>query len=201
MRYLPVAIFGIFLISAQGSLPVAITSPLPGSIVAATITVSGTTDVVGFESYVLDFSYASNPTDTWFAIQSSSQPEVDGPLAIWDTTMISDGDYILRLRVFVDNGTFQDAFVPFTILNDAPVPTSTPMSNGNQNLSDNQAPTPFFVAPSPTPTKTLRPTPSPFPNNSAALDRSEIYGSLARGAFVIVGLFILVALLMRVRRY
>ena len=55
-------------------LPVAITSPAPGEVLRGQVTIIGTTDVPSFVSAQLDFAYASNPTDTWFTIQTFSQP-------------------------------------------------------------------------------------------------------------------------------
>jgi len=98
MRYRFLLPLVLLLIAAQDSSPLAITSPASGSIISGQVTIIGTTDVDGFVSSELDFSYASNPTDTWFTLQTSSQPGLDSALADWDTTLISDGEYVLRLR-------------------------------------------------------------------------------------------------------
>jgi hypothetical protein len=114
----------LLLLAAQDSPPVAITFPASGDILSGQVTVTGRTDVPGFVSSQLDFSYASNPTDTWFALQSSTQPVADAALTVWDTTRISDGEYILRLRVFAEDGSFQEVTVPVRIQNDTPIPTT-----------------------------------------------------------------------------
>jgi hypothetical protein len=191
----------LLLIAAQASFAVAITSPAPGSTISGQVTITGVTDITGFTSSQLDFSYVSNPTDTWFALQTSSQPVVDSPLAVWDTTLISDGDYVLRLRVYLDDGSFQEATVPVKVQNDSPVVTPPPIVTSTPNKLDDQVPTPFLVASSPTPTLTPRPTPTPLPTNAASLDQTSIYISLERGALVIIGLFIFAGLILRLRRY
>jgi len=191
----------LLLIAAQNSSPVAILSPASGDIISGQVTITGTTDVLGFVSSQLDFSYASNLTDTWFALQTSSQPVVDSPLAIWDTSLITDGDYVLRLRVIKDDGTFEEAVVQVKVQNDSPILTPTPIVTSTPNQIDSQIPTPFLVASSPTPTLTPRPTPTPLPTNALSLNQVSIYTSLGRGALVIIGLFVFAGIILRFRRY
>lgn len=191
----------LLLLAAQDTPPIAITSPAPGDAIRGEVTITATTDILGFTSSELDFSYASNPTDTWFALQTSTQPLVDSPLAVWDTTLISDGDYVLRLRVFAEDGTLQEITVPVKIQNDTPILTPTALVTSTPNRLDVQLPTPFLVAASPTPTQTPRPTPTLLPTNAASMTRTAIYTSLGRGAMVIIGLFSFVGIILRFRRY
>ena len=68
-------------------------------------------------------------------------------LATWDTTSITDGDYILRLRVFFQDGSSQDVIVSVTVRNEA-VPTATPLPP--TPTAENVAvliPTPFLLQP------------------------------------------------------
>ncbi len=180
---------------------IAITSPAPGAAIRGEVTITGTTDAPGFASWQLDFSYASNPAGTWFALQTSTQQLADSALAVWDTTLITDGDYLLRLRVFLTDGTFQEVTVPVRVQNDAPLPTPTLAVTPAPNRAEAQLPTPFLIAASPTSTSTPRPTPTPLPTNPASLNRTAIYTALGRGALVIFGLFAFAGLLLRFRRY
>ena len=191
----------LLLIAAQDAPPIAITFPVSGDVISGEVTIVGTTDILGFSSSQLDFSYASNPTDTWFALQSSVQPVADSPLAVWDTTLITDGDYVLRLRVFIEDGSFQDVMVQVKVQNDTPILTPTPVITPTPTRVDEGAPTPFLVASSPTPTLTPRPTPTLLPTNAVSLDQTAIYTSLGRGAIVILGLFIFAGIILRFRRY
>ena len=190
----------LFLIAVQDAPPLAITSPAPDELLRGQVTVTGKVDFPGFLSAGLDFAYASDPTGTWFNIQSFSQPLTDSTLAVWDTTSITDGDYVLRLRVNFEDGTFQEVTVPIKIGNDVqstptPEPTATPEPDAVL------IPTPFLLAASPTPTDVPRPTPTPLPPNPVSLGQNQIYASLGRGALVILGLFALAGLIVRVRRY
>lgn len=191
----------LLLIAAQDSSPLAITSPASGSTISGQVTIIGTTDVAGFVSSQLDFSYASNPTDTWFALQSSSQPGLDAALATWDTTLISDGEYVLRLRAYLSDGTFQEVIATVRIQNDTPILTPTAVVTATPNRLDEGIPTPFLVAASPTPTLTPRPTPTPLPTNAVSLTQTSIYTSFGRGVLVIIGLFIFAWVILRFRRY
>ncbi len=181
--------------------PVAISSPAGGEILRGQVTVTGTLNVSTFASAELDFAYASDPTDTWFTIQAFSEPIINSTLATWDTTSITDGDYILRLRVDFEDGTFQEATVSVKVGNEVvptlppPTPTSTPEEAAAL------FPTPFLLAASPTPTEVPRPTPTALPANPVSLRGNEIYASLGRGALVILGLFVLAGLIIRIRRY
>lgn len=192
--------FLFFLLAAQDAPPVAITSPAPGDVLRGQVNVLGSTNAPNFVSAQLDFAYASDSAETWFPLQVLSQPVFDSPLFTWDTTAITDGEYILRLRVFISDGTVQEVKIPVSIRNDTlPTPTFVPTSTPEQ--VDVQIPTPFLLAASPTPTDVPRPTPTALPANPASLDQTSIYASLGRGALVILGVFAFAGLILRFRRY
>ncbi|MCI0552137.1 MAG: hypothetical protein L0287_14395 [Anaerolineae bacterium] len=193
-------LFVLLLTAAQDDPPIKITSPLAGDVLRGEVTITGTTDIPNFFSAQLDFSYASNPTGTWFAIQTLSQPVTDSTLTTWNTTSISDGDYVLRLRVNLIDNTFQEITVPVKIGNDMTPSTPTVVPTATLNAVEVQIPTPFLLAASPTPTTPPRPTPTPLPTNPASLGPTAIYASLGRGALVIIGLFVLSGLILRLRR-
>ena len=199
--FLPVALFLLASQWRQDTTPVAIISPRAGDVLLGEVSIMGTTDISGFVSARLEFKYASDQADTWFLLQTLPQPAHDTPLFLWDTTTITDGDYILRLRVTLLDGTFQDAAVPVVIQNDRPLPTLTPAFTSTPEVSFQfQAPTPFLLAASPTPTEVPRPTPTSLPANPASLDQNTIFASLGRGALVISGFYLFAGILLRFRR-
>ncbi len=196
--FLPLVLLAI---AAQTSPPIAITSPTAGETLRGQVTVTGTLEIPNSASAQLDFAYASNPTETWFTLQTFSESVAGPTLALWDTTSITDGDYILRLRVNLEDGTFQDVTVPVKIGNDVlPTPTPLPPTSTPEEV-EVLVPTPFLLAASPTPTEMPRPTPTALPLNPASIRQNEIYTSLGRGALVILGLFVLAGLVIRIRRY
>ncbi len=197
--------FLLFSVAAQDS-TVAITSPAADEALRGQVNIIGSTDVPNFVSAQLDFAYASDvisergENGTWFPLQVLTQPVFDSPLYTWDTTSITDGEYILRLRVFTSDGGVQEVTVAITLQNDAlPTPTLAPTSTAD--AVTNQLPTPFLLAASPTPTDVPRPTPTPMPTNAASLDQSRIYKSIGRGALVILGLFAFAGVILRLRRF
>ncbi len=200
MKLRLISLLVLIMVAAQDSPPVAITSPAPDEILHGPVTITGKVDVPSFVSAQLDFAYASDPTNTWFTIQTFTQPPVNSTLATWDTTSITDGDYVLRLRVNLADGTAQEVTVPVKIGNDAlPTPTVEPTATPQPDAV--LIPTPFLLAASPTPTDVSRPTPTALPTNPVALGQNQIYASLGRGALVILGLFALAGIIIRGRRY
>ncbi len=196
MRALTFSLFFTLLFS--GSIPFiliqagepAVTAPLPGSALQGVVLVTGTTDVPGFVSAEVAFTYQDDPTSTWFPISSSSLPIQDGMLATWDTTGITDGNYILRLRVILSDGTSRDALVTsLRVRNYTPVET----------------PTPLPTQPQATPLPTITLTPSPFPTptalgvNPAVLSTADISYSLLYGGSAAVLLFIIIGIYLWLR--
>ncbi|NSW51195.1 MAG: hypothetical protein HPY85_01655 [Anaerolineae bacterium] len=74
--------------------------PMDNEVLQGEITITGNTDVIGFESYELVFMYenGTNDGDTFF-IMKSDVPVKDGVLGTWKTNEISDGNYRLLLIV------------------------------------------------------------------------------------------------------
>jgi hypothetical protein len=200
-RYLVLLPFLFLVLAAQDSPAVAISSPKSGDILHGQVNIIGTTSDPNFLSAELEFSYASAPVETWFPIQTLSQPVFDSPLYTWDTSAITDGGYILRLRVFLNDGTFQEVTVPITVQNDVQPATPTPAPTATPEEETVPVPTPFLLASSPTPTETLRSTPTPIPTNPVSLDRTTVFSSFGRGALVILGMFALAGLILRIRRF
>ena len=143
---------------------------------------------------------ASCSTVDRFPIQTLPQPVFDSPLYIWDTTAITDGSYILRLRVFLGDGTVQELKVPVAVQNDVQ-PTAPPAPTATPEEVTMLVPTPFLLAASPTPTELPRPTPTLLPPNPVSVDQNTVFSSFGRGVIVILGMFVLAGLLLRIRHF
>ncbi len=183
--------------AAQAATPL-ITAPTAGQVLHGPVAIFGVTDISNFASSEVSFAYTSDPTNTWFSISATTQPITNDVLASWDTTSISDGDYILRLRVTLQDGTFQDITVPVEVRNYTAL--ATPTSTATATEPALQIPTPILVAASSTPTMLPHSTPTKLPPNAAELTQSEIYGSLQRGALAIAILFFVFGIFLRLRR-
>jgi len=190
-----------FALVTQQSAP-AISAPAASQTLQGKVDIIGTTDVANFASAELAFAYASDSSENWFAIQTLSQPALDSVLATWDTSFISDGDYKLRLRVILLDGSFQDVIVTDLHVRNYTPDTPTPIVQ----IAITETPTMLPFSP-PTeivvieaPTQTPRSTPTQLSPNPVSLTTDEIYGSVQRGAFIIIILFIIFGLLTRLRR-
>ncbi|MGE5248958.1 MAG: hypothetical protein ACM3QS_01990 [Bacteroidota bacterium] len=209
MRVLHVAQAVLILIAGLQPPAPAITAPVSGQVLQGSVTVVGTVDAQNFSSAELAFAYASDPTDTWFPIQVLAQPAADAPLGTWDTSGLTDGDYRLRLRVYLLDGSIQDSVVEeLHVRNQAPPatgtptaaqlpPTWTPSPSPEPDLATGIPVSPTNPAPTAAPG---RPTPLPLPSNPAAITVQSVYSNFGRGALIALLLFGLLALLFRLRR-
>jgi hypothetical protein len=185
---------------AQEGTDLIITSPESGQIVQGLVIVSGTVTVLGFSSYDLSFAYQDDPTGTWFGLQTSSLPVFEGELGTWDTTTLTDGDYDLRLRVFLLDGSTQETTVTgLRVRNYTPVPTPTFTATATA-FSPITLPTAQLVAPVLATVAPSHPTPTSFPPNPAGLEISSISGAVGRGAILALLLILGVGLIFRLRR-
>jgi hypothetical protein len=171
-----------------------IESPVTGQAVQGSTAIRGSTGIERFQSYEVNFTYEGNPALTWFLIQEGTAPIQDGVLAEWDTTTITDGDYILRLLVTLNDGTQVEAIVnDIRVRNYSPIETETP------------TPIPPLVTlvpgisgglatPSYTPARTLTPLPmppTPLPTNPAVITSSQKAQTLGTGAAISIGMLAL----------
>ena len=185
---------------AQEGDQMAILSPAEAEFVQGVVTISGSVTVLGFSSYELSFAYENDPTQTWFQLVSSTLPVFEGELGTWDTTTLTDGDYILRLQVFLLDGTVQETTVSdVRVRNYTPIPTDTPTPTSTPVVQF-AAPTAQLILPAPATVTPSLPTPTPLPPNPASLAESSISGALGRGAALAALLFVVLGLLLRLRR-
>jgi hypothetical protein len=185
---------------AQEGEELLIASPVSGQVVQGLVVVTGTISVLGFSSYELSFSYSQDETDTWFPIQTSTTPVFEGNLGTWDTTVLTDGDYNLRLRVFLLDGNIQEISVNDVLVrNYTPVPTKVPTETPTE-IAPLSIPTARYIATEPATATASFPTPTPLPANPVALDRGTIIAAIGRGALASILAILLLAFLLRMRR-
>lgn len=206
MLNLPIAMLKLFLILAlffQDS-PASITSPQNGETLRGQVQIQGLMDIPNFASAELAFTFDASASDSaasWFPIQTFPQLIQDPNIAVWDTTAVTDGDYALRLRIFLQDGTSQDVIVNnLKIRNNEPLPTPTvtpteavfefqPL-NESPGVPNGQTPTPVI----------LYPTTTPLPPNPASLNNKSIMTVFWQSAVLVVILFALFSLLLRFRK-
>jgi hypothetical protein len=155
------------------------------------VQIIGSSDVPGFASAEVSIAIANDPTGTWYPLATNEQPVTNGTLASLDTTIISDGEYDLRLRVTLVDGNFRDAIVSgLRVRNSTPIETPT---------SPMVAP---VTSPLPTelPTQTRFATPTALPHNPAKLGPGDVSASLLYGGMAAFVIFVIVSLYLWLRR-
>lgn len=182
------------------STSVVIISPMAGEVLQGVVMVTGSNMVDGFMSAEISFAYAEDVTGTWFRLAQSQQPVTGGTLAIWDTSVVTDGNYNLRLHVDLIDGALSEVIVQdLQVRNYTPteVPaTSTPLLI----LPLTNTPVLPILAPISVPSATSHPTPTALPTNPAILSPKDILRSVLYGGLIVMTLFIFLVLYLRLRR-
>ena len=164
---------------------VVIVTPLPGQALQGVVAIMGRTSLSGVRSAEILFGYANDPSQTWFFITESTTPVDAGLLAEWDTSTLTDGNYILRLVVNRTDGSRVVVIVPgLRIRNYSLVETSTPTPLSTPIASATPLPgsDPMSTQPALPSATTIPPTITPLPTNPAELSQQDISNNLLRGA-------------------
>ena len=113
----------------QGQDIAQITSPTEGQTISGLVTISGSADYPTFARWELAYGPDPNPNDVWQPFAEGKQPVHDGTIGTWNTGVIADGGYMLRLRVIRKDSNYSEAFIRgLKVSNSAPIgtPTSIP---------------------------------------------------------------------------
>jgi ligand-binding sensor domain-containing protein len=109
----------VFLDNERARPVVSISSPAQGEVVSGVIKVIGTADDPTLISYTLEYRSASKTE--WNLITNTPSSGVNEEvLGIWDTRQIADGEYILRLTGYDDNGYSSSASISLLLDNTPP---------------------------------------------------------------------------------
>ncbi len=194
-----------------------ITSPQSGDTVQGTISIRGTAMHPDFWKYELAWSSTDRPGENWNLLTLQERQVLDGQLAAWNTNLIPDGAYDLRLRVVGRDANYTEVFVrSITIANLGPpltptvegtltpLPTLTPLAT----LIIPTTPTVSVARPTepatPTPALVLVPTrgtsgPS-IPNVVPSVNIAGLGNAFCYGAAITLGIFLLLGILQVLRR-
>jgi len=186
----------------QGAQPT-INSPGDNAVVRGTVPIVGTAIDPAFWKY--EVYYAAEGTEQWMLVGSVHETQVaDGLLETWETTIVSDGSYSLRLRVVNQTGNYQEVLVHgILVANAAPTDTPEPTRTPTPTATITPAAMPTFIIPTsplaqPTATPTLaRPTRSALPD---VLDVNAWRQSLCFGAQLMAVVLIAIAVIFVLRR-
>jgi hypothetical protein len=178
---------------------VSVSYPIHGLKLIGMVNITGAIALDGWTSYEIAFSYVDDATNAWFPFASGKNPVVNNALAAWDTTKLSDGDYNLRLRVFV-NDSFQDGFVYGLRVRNYTVDTPVPTLTFTPTATPTRPAATAIPTSTPTATPTIYPTPTALPANPATLSTDAIVSSLWRGALFTAVLFGVFGVFLRLRK-
>lgn len=111
----------------QGEDMAEITSPTNSAVVGEVVPITGSADYPTFQFYIVEFHPEPVTGDQWQIVgQIHETPVINGQLETWNTQLIPDGSYTLRLRVVRLDGNYSEAFVQQVVVsNSQPPPTPT----------------------------------------------------------------------------
>jgi len=191
-----------------------ITSPRDRAVVRDKVSIRGTATHPEFWKYEVAYGPEPNPGDQWVLIGAVQETQVvDNVLETWDTTLLPDGNYSLRLRVVRRDGNYDEYFVrEIAVANAQPTdtPTAPAVTPTPTNTPTPLPPTPTIVIelpvlPSPTPrplptvAQVIKPTPTPAPS-FFNIKLPDLGGAFCWGAGAAAFAFLLVGLLTLLRR-
>jgi hypothetical protein len=185
-----------------------ITSPQDRDVVRGLLVIKGTATHPNFWKYEVYFAPEPNPNDQWQLLGLHEMQVTDGRLETWDTSLVPDGTYSLRLRVVRGDGNYAEYYVrQISVVNVQPTetPTSTPTPLATRTPLP---PTPTVIIEQP-PTSTPRPTSTPGPVGVTPEPEAEtglnitvqrLGQAFLYGIGGTIGLFLLMGILVIVRR-
>ncbi len=147
---------------AQAEVRVEIISPGVGERVRGRVPIIGSAVVPDFQFYKVEFGLGPNPSQ-WAVIGVlHNQPVINNQLEVWDTTVLPDDVYTLRVTGVKNDGNWEEFHVRnIVIANQEPVqtptPTATPTPEGWEEPEiEEETPTiPEFEEATPTPRPTM----------------------------------------------
>jgi hypothetical protein len=212
----------IFVFSLASGAPAAAQSPFTGNIISPTpggdelrsnVQIVGVATHPNFAKYDI-YALTGRAEDDWIAVVTAVGQNVESPaqLAVWNTTQVPDGEYVLLLRVWAADGGLQDfLFSPYSVANSQPVDTPTPVDSPTPQVIlptvPPQTPTvlieqPPTATPRPTPTPggPATPTPTDEPSPLSELNTVGWWDSFCKGAWLVAALFALWGVAWIIRR-
>jgi hypothetical protein len=123
-----------------------ISSPRANAVVQGVVSIEGTANHPEFQKYEVRLAPGLNPNisdSQWIRLRISESAVVNGQLAVWDTSSVADGAYILRLRVVRLDSNYEDVDIaPINVANTVP-PTVAPTPTLAETPTPLESPTPL----------------------------------------------------------
>ena len=188
-----------------------ITSPKAGSAVRGTVVIEGTASHSDFWKYEVHYGRGVNP-NSWVLIGDVHTAKVtNGRLEAWNTGLVPDGQYTLRLRVVRRDGNFEDFYSrDVRVANTTPTDTPTPAETPTPAVQSTATPLPAAptvvidqpkrdtATPAPSATRSAvapTATPAPLPSVSGSMLLEWLWS----GARLVIMVFAVLAVLVIIR--
>lgn len=207
----------------QGQDLAVISAPASNAVVRGQVQITGSSDHPSFQFYIIELSPEPVTGNQWQIIGATrNTPVINGVLETWDTTLIPDGSYTLRLRTVRLDGNYTEGFSQQVVVaNTQPLPTDTPVPTEEVVVPSGpptETPTPL----PPTPTVSIEqpivetPTPRPVETSAPLEDPDEVTSFIPTvsgfsltplrdaclyGAGVMLGVFLLFGFLAALRTF
>lgn len=202
----------------------AISAPTDGQTLSGLVRVTGSANHPEFDRYELAFGPDPNPNDAWQVFSTGTQPVVNEALGLWDTAVVADGQWALRLRVVRKDSNYSESFVRGLRVSNSqpvasPVPTLPEATFPPEATSDLPTPSSLDASPQPigtvmverpptsvppvnaagTPNVAAQPTRRPS-NATTLFDLGEAGGACLNGALLAAGAMVVVGIVQLTRR-
>lgn len=185
---------------------VTLTAPALAGVVSGVVEIRGQAQVPGFQFFKVE--YAPQGSEKWALIGTdvTQTPVTNGRLALWQTGLVPDGVYSIRLRVVDVTGNYCEASVqPVTVTNR--VAASTPVPPTETPELTFVPPQPSVTVPVAVPVEFAPPksTPGAIPTRSPIAPPDSDFKSLAAfflfGAAVTLAGMVFIGVVLAVRRF
>jgi hypothetical protein len=165
-----------------------ITAPVSGATVSGAVEIRGKANVPDFRFYKVE--YVGLGRDDWALIG----PDVirtpvpqEGRLVIWQTTLVPDGIYRLRMHVVDPTGNYCELFLQPIIVSNAVPPTASPTPTATETAILTVVPPQATATRRPEIITDVFPFQTPFlPNGNRGLPLPD-FNLLAFGSFCLLG--------------
>lgn len=138
-----------------------ITAPTDGQQLFGLVTITGTAQYpAAFGSFTLEYNDLADPNAPWLLVQPPLRQQLaNDVLGLWNTVVVPDGVYRLRLRILAQDGQTAAEYVVtgLRVINSEPTPVPTAITGAEE-----RPPTP-----GPSPTSPIQQPPSNNPAGGA----------------------------------
>ncbi len=190
----------ISLISGWGSSTqqldlVRILSPAESSVLQGIVAIKGTVTGIGLQRAEVSFRYQDGDAETWFLIDQVNEFVVDAVIANWDTAIIADGTYQLRIDAYYEDGHQLETMINdlrirnYTAVETSVKPTDDTTISGSTKIPSTSIPT--IIAQVATPT--------PLAANELALTTNDIVNSIIQGSIIGILSIIIISVWLYIR--